>query len=69
MPPFVTVSVKPIVLPALTDGLSAVLAISIAAPRTSTEADAVSEPSFVVVTEAVLSTGELAGVADVVGRT
>src|SRR5207249_3870660 len=63
VPPFVTVIVKPIVSPAETDGLSATFATSIAAPRTTTESDAVSEPSFVVETFAVLSTGEVVAVA------
>src|SRR5438067_2007401 len=38
---------------------SPILATSMAAPRTSTEAEAVSDPSLVVVTLAVLSTGEI----------
>src|SRR5438093_999903 len=53
--------------PAETEALSADLATSMAAPRTSTEAEAVSDPSLVVVTLAVLSTGEELAVAAVVG--
>src|SRR5438874_1752467 len=49
------------------EALSADLATSMAAPRTSTEAEAVSDPSLVVVTLAVLSTGEAVAVAAVVG--
>src|SRR5437763_12343972 len=52
----VTVTVNPMASPAETEALSADLATSMAAPRTSTEAEAVSDPSLVVVTLAVLST-------------
>src|SRR5919204_475640 len=61
-PLLVTVMVNPMGSPAETVWLSAVLATSMAAPRTSTESEAVSEPSLEVLTEAVLS----AGVAEVV---
>src|SRR5438876_226041 len=67
VPLLVTVTVNPMASPAETEGLSADLATSMAAPRTSTEAEAVSEPSLVVVTLAVLSTGEEPAVAAVVG--
>src|SRR5438552_3309909 len=53
--------------PAETLGASAVLAMSMAAARTSTEAEAESDASLVVLTEAVLATGESGGVAPVVG--
>src|SRR5204863_8845126 len=43
----------------LTGELSATLATSMAAPRTTMESDALSDPSLEVVTLAVLSTGEL----------
>src|SRR5438094_208867 len=46
----------------------AVFCTKMAAPRTSTEAEAVSDPSLVVVTLAVLSTGEEPAVAAVVGE-
>ena len=49
-------TVKPICSPAETLAASAVLSTSIAAQRTSTEAESESDPSFVVPTEAVLST-------------
>src|SRR5436309_2727396 len=62
-PLLVTTTVNPIVSPAETLVLSAVLAMSIAAPRTPIEAEAESTPSLVVVTLAVLSTGESAAVA------
>src|SRR5437764_667083 len=62
-----TVTVNPMASPAETEALSADLATSMAAPRTSTEAEAVSDPSLVVVTLAVLSTGEEVAVAAVVG--
>src|SRR5438094_10665883 len=58
VPLLVTVTVNPMASPAETEALSADLATSMAAPRTSTEAEAVSDPSLVVVTLAVLSTGE-----------
>src|SRR5439155_314533 len=64
----VTVAANPMASPAEAGGLSADLATSMAAPRTSTEAEAVSEPSLVVVTLAVLSTGEEPAVAAVVGE-
>src|SRR5438874_2723988 len=67
VPLLVTVRVNPMASPAETEGLSADLATSMAAPRTSTEAEAVSDPSLVVVTLAVLSTGEEPAVAAVVG--
>src|SRR5439155_1479698 len=50
----------------LTDEASATLVIPTLAPSTTMEADALSDPSLVVVTLAVLSTGELAAVAEVV---
>src|SRR5829696_5753099 len=53
---FSTVSVKPISSPALTESASAVLVRSTLPQRISTEAESVSDPSFVVVTVAVLST-------------
>src|SRR5436305_9355891 len=56
VPLLVTVTVNPMASPAETEALSADLATSMAAPRTSTEAEAVSDPSLVVVTLAVLST-------------
>src|SRR5256884_8681 len=65
-PLLVTVMVNPMGSPADTVWLSATLAMSMAAPSTTMEADALSDPSLVVVTLAVLSTGELAGVAEVV---
>src|SRR5438034_11434502 len=68
VPLLVTVTVNPMASPAETEALSADLATSMAAPRTSTEAEAVSEPSLVVVTSAVLSTGEEPAVAAVVGE-
>src|SRR5437870_973916 len=63
VPPLVTVRVSPTGSPAETERLSACLATSMAAPRTSTEAEAESVPSLVVVTSAVLSTeiGRAAG--------
>src|SRR5213083_1353377 len=63
VPLLVTVTVNPMASPAETEALSADLATSMAAPRTSTEAEAVSDPSLVVVTLAVLSTGEVAAAA------
>src|SRR5437016_2280104 len=68
VPLLVTVTVNPMASPAETEALSADLATSMAAPRTSTEAEAVSDPSLVVVTSAVLSTGEEPAVAAVVGE-
>src|SRR5947207_2771516 len=68
VPLLVTVTVNPMASPAETEALSADLATSMAAPRTSTEAEAVSEPSLVVVTSAVLSTGEEPAVAAAVGE-
>src|SRR5438093_228073 len=65
-PPLCMVMPKPRGSVALTLGASAVLAMSMAAPRTSMESEALSEPSLVVVTLAVLSTGEVAAVAEVV---
>src|SRR5437867_2461521 len=50
-----SVTVKPICSPALTDGASASFATSISAHRTSVVAEASSEPSLVVLTDAVLS--------------
>src|SRR5436305_12297134 len=47
VPLLVTVTVNPMASPAETEGLSADLATSMAAPRTSTEAEAVSDPSLV----------------------
>src|SRR5439155_1330584 len=67
VPLLVTETVNPMASPAETEALSADLATSMAAPRTSTEAEAVSDPSLVVVTLAVLSTGEEVAVAAVVG--
>src|SRR5439155_827934 len=67
-PLLVTVMVNPMVSPAETGELSATLATSMAAPRTTMECDALSDPSLVVVTLAVLSTGELPAVAEVVGE-
>src|SRR2546428_3918688 len=60
--------VNPMVSPAETGELSATLAMSMAAPRTTMESDALSDPSLEVVTLAVLSTGELPAVAEVVGE-
>src|SRR5439155_1486116 len=68
VPLLVTVRVNPMASPAETVVLSVDLATSIAAPRTSTEAEAVSDPSLVVVTLAVLSTVEEPAVAAVVGE-
>src|SRR5947208_2546774 len=68
VPLLVTETVNPMASPAETEALSADLATSMAAPRTSTEAEAVSDPSLVVVTLAVLSTGEEVAVAAVVGE-
>src|SRR2546427_506483 len=67
-PLLVTVMVNPMVSPAETGELSATLAMSMAAPRTTMESDALSDPSLEVVTLAVLSTGELPAVAEVVGE-
>src|SRR5204862_325181 len=67
VPLLVTETVNPMASPAETEALSADLATSMAAPRTSTEAEAVSDPSLVVVTLAVLSTGEVVVVGAVVG--
>src|SRR5438094_427746 len=67
VPLLCTETVNPMASPAETEALSADLATSMAAPRTSTEAEAVSDPSLVVVTLAVLSTGEEVAVAAVVG--
>src|SRR2546430_750099 len=64
----ITDAVNSMTSPAETEALSADLATSMAAPRTSTEAEAVSDPSLVVVTLAVLSTGEEVAVAAVVGE-
>src|SRR5437763_987187 len=65
VPLLVTVTVNPTASTADT-ALSLHDALPIlAAPRTSTEAEAVSDPSLVVVTLAVLSTGEEIGVAAV----
>src|SRR5439155_1204756 len=68
VPLLVTVRVNPMASPAETEGLSADLATSMAAPRTSTEAEAVSDPSLVVVTLAVLSTGEEPALFSVAGQ-
>src|SRR5205823_14837490 len=68
VPLLVTETVNPMASPAETEALSADLATSMAAPRTSTEAEAVSDPSLVVVTLAVLSTGEELAVAAEIGR-
>src|SRR5947207_3117923 len=65
VPPLVTTMENPMVSPAETLGASAVLAMSMAAARTSTEAEAESDPSLVVLTEAVLATGESACVLPV----
>ena len=54
-PVFLSVTVKPICSPAFTASASAVFSTSIAAQLTSIDAPAWSEPSFVVVTVAVLS--------------
>src|SRR5438874_650409 len=62
-PLLVTVMVNPMVSPAETGWLSATLAMSMAAPSTTMDAEALSDPSLVVVTLAVLSTGELAAAA------
>src|SRR5437870_1566842 len=53
-PAFPRVMVKPIAVPGLTDGASAVLVRVSAGQLTVSEAIAVGEPSFVVVTVAVL---------------
>src|SRR5438093_937017 len=66
VPLLVTVTVNPMASPADTEVLSAALATSMAAPRTSTEAEAKSDPSLVVVTLAVLSTGESLAVVPMV---
>src|SRR4051794_16832135 len=66
-PLLVTVIVKPIVSPAETDGASATFSMSIEAPSTTTWSVSSSEPSLVVVTWAVLTTGLSATVALVVG--
>src|SRR5215217_2122435 len=55
-PWFVSVTVKPISSPAETLAASAVLSTSMSAQLTSTEAEDSSNPSLVVVTDAVLST-------------
>src|SRR5437016_50086 len=67
VPLLVTETVNPMASPAETEGLSADLSTSMAAALASTEAEAVSDPSLVVVTLAVLSTGEDPAVAAVVG--
>ena len=54
-PGFDTVTVKPIAVPAETEAASAALVTSICGQFTVSDADAESEPSFEVVTEAVLS--------------
>ena len=59
MPEFETVSVKPIWSPAFTWAASAVFTILIPGPATHVEALDWPEPSFVVATEAVLSTTPL----------
>ena len=68
LPLLVTVSVYPTWSPAETDALSAVFTIAICAASTVTEAEAESVPSLLVVTDAVLSTGELNAVSFVVGE-
>src|SRR2546429_330149 len=68
VPLLVTETVNPMASPAETEGLSADVATSMAATTTSTEAEAVSDPSLVVVTLAALSTGEDPGVAAVGGE-
>src|SRR5439155_94298 len=66
-PALETVTVNPIGSPAETVAESAVLVMAMAAPSTVTLALACPEPSLEVLTVAVLSTGESAGVAEVVG--
>src|SRR3954467_9421946 len=66
-PLLVTVIRKPIASPAETDGASATFSMSIEAPSTTTWSVSSSEPSLVVVTWAVLTTGLSATVALVVG--
>src|SRR5205823_1440632 len=65
-PPLETVIRKPIGSPALTEDASGVFVTDSPGACTTTLAEALSDPSFDVLTEAVLSTGESAGVADVV---
>src|SRR5437763_244218 len=62
VPLLVSVTVNRMASPAETEGLSADLATSMAAPRTSTEAEAVSEPSLVVVARKSVAKGEEAAV-------
>src|SRR5439155_302596 len=67
-PLLVTVMVNPMGSPADTVWLSATLEIGRAARRETVETDALSDPSLEVVTLAVLSTGELSAVAEVVAE-
>ena len=66
-PLLVTVIVKPIGSPADTEPVSATFSMSMEAPRTITWSVSVSEPSLVVVTDAVLETGLSGTVSLVVG--
>src|SRR5437870_336359 len=68
VPLLVTETVNPMAAPTQTGGVSGVLATAMPISRTSTEAEAVSDPSLVVVTLAVLSTGEDPAVAAEIGR-
>src|SRR5438034_7151256 len=67
VPLLVTVTVNPMASPAETEAERAGIGLTSSDPGISSEADAVSEPTFVVVTWAVLSTGEEPAVAAVVG--
>src|SRR5437899_11300155 len=64
----VTETVNPMASPAETEGLSADLATSMAAPRTSTEAEAVSDPSLVVVRSEERRVGKECGVGGAGGE-
>src|SRR5204862_6847906 len=68
VPLLVTETVNPMASPAETEALSADLATSMAAPRTSTEAEAVSDPSLVVVKIGRASCREGVAVAAVGGE-
>src|SRR5947199_2016029 len=67
VPPLVTTMENPMVSPAETLGASAVLARSVAEARDFQSAGAVVYRPLLVLNEAVLATGESAGVAPVVG--
>src|SRR5438874_614415 len=68
VPLLVTETVNPMASPAETEGLSADLATSMAAPRTSTEAEAASDPSSLSLHDALPISGEDPAVAAVVGE-